>query len=73
MTVRATRGITIERRDGSNHRRWVVHGRDPALHEVTEATDDAERAIRVRIGSFTKHQPKAAGLGVFQITTQIID
>jgi hypothetical protein len=39
-----------------------------ALHEVISATDDAGRVIQARIDHFTRHPPKAAGLGIFQIS-----
>lgn len=71
--MRATWEITIERRDGSQLFRRQFHGREPSPQEVIEATDDAGRTVRARIGVITKHPPKVAGLGIFQISAHEID
>jgi hypothetical protein len=74
MTVQATWEITIERRDGSKYEcPRQFHGRAPVTHEVVETTDEEGRVIRARILGITRHPPKVAGLGIFQISALEID
>jgi hypothetical protein len=73
MTVRSAWEITIQRHDGSSYRWTKFCGREPALHAVIEAADEEGCVIRARIDAVTKHPPKKAGLGVFQISAQEID
>lgn len=73
MTVQATWEITIECRDGSRCVQQQFHGREPAPHETIKITDDTGRTIRAKIEVITKHRPKAAGLGIFQISAREID
>jgi N-acetylglutamate synthase-like GNAT family acetyltransferase len=73
MTVQATWEITIERRDGSRYVCTEYHGREPSPQEIIETTDDAGRTIRAKINVITKHLPKVAGLGIFQITAKEIE
>jgi hypothetical protein len=72
MPVRAAWEITIQRRDGSSYHWTKFCGREPALHAVIEATDEEGRVIRARISAVTKHPPKQASHGVFQISAQEI-